>query len=207
MSEIKLLPEEIEIKRDTKEEEKNPKYTYYKMYLQGNEIGVANYRLFQNQHSYWYIDEFVISNQDRQKGYGIHLLKHIIREMWSKLLLPIHIYPTTDQIPKDQFITWLVHRGFVEEPNPNTNQVFCILYPKVYKVEAFWDKEAEVWTATSSEVPGLATEADTLDSLTQKLRLMVPELIQLNQPTSFDLSHLISSIEIIGHRQELVEVA
>lgn len=64
MSEIKPLPEEIEIKRDRKEEEKNPQYIYYKMYFKGNEIGVANYRLFQNQHSYWYIDEFVILEQE-----------------------------------------------------------------------------------------------------------------------------------------------
>jgi hypothetical protein len=32
-------------------------------------------------------------------------------------------------INKEVFITWLVKRGFIEEPDSNTKQVFCILYP------------------------------------------------------------------------------
>ena len=48
------------------------------------------------------------------------------------------------------------------------------------RVEAFWDSEAEVWVATSVDVPGLATEADTIETLTQKLRQMIPELMLLN---------------------------
>jgi Domain of unknown function (DUF1902)/Acetyltransferase (GNAT) family len=204
MSGVELPPEGIKIRRDPEEEEKNPRYVYYKMYLQGNEIGVANYRLFENQHPYWYIDEFVISEKDRQQGYSTYLLKYVIREMWSKLLLPIHIYPmSSPQMPKEQFIAWLVHRGFIEAPDNNTHQMFCILHPRIYKVEAFWDKEAEVWAATSDEIPGLATEADTLESLTQKLRIMVPELLQLNQATPLNLSNTISSIEVIGHLMEL----
>ncbi len=49
------------------------------------------------------------------------------------------------------------------------------------KIDAFWDDEAEVWVATSDDVPGLATEAETLELLAQKLRVMVPELLQLNR--------------------------
>ncbi|MFN6564676.1 MAG: DUF1902 domain-containing protein [Nostoc sp. ChiSLP01] len=49
-----------------------------------------------------------------------------------------------------------------------------------FKVQAFWDKDAEVWVATSSDVPGLATEASSIEILTQKLRVMIPELIVLN---------------------------
>ncbi len=37
---------------------------------------------------------------------------------------------------------------------------------------------------TSEDVPGLATEAETLEALSQKLRTMVPELLQLNQVIS-----------------------
>ena len=33
---------------------------------------------------------------------------------------------------------------------------------KVVYVKAIWDKEAQVWVAISEDVPGLATEADTL---------------------------------------------
>ncbi len=49
------------------------------------------------------------------------------------------------------------------------------------KIGALWDADPGVWTATSEDVPGLATEAETLEALTQKLRSLVPELLQLNQ--------------------------
>jgi hypothetical protein len=32
-------------------------------------------------------------------------------------------------------------------------------------VEAFWDEEAHVWVASSDDVPGLVTEADTMDKI------------------------------------------
>ncbi len=44
------------------------------------------------------------------------------------------------------------------------------LTQKVFKVQAFWDKEAEVWVATSEDVPVLVTEASSIEVLTQKLR-------------------------------------
>lgn len=47
-------------------------------------------------------------------------------------------------------------------------------------IQAEWDPEAEVWVASSDDVPGLATEADTLEALEDKLRVMVPELLELN---------------------------
>lgn len=47
-------------------------------------------------------------------------------------------------------------------------------------VEAEWDPEAGVWVATSEDVPGLATEAETLESLMAKLRVLVPELLEEN---------------------------
>jgi Domain of unknown function (DUF1902) len=51
---------------------------------------------------------------------------------------------------------------------------------KVYTVYATWDPEAEVFVASSDDVPGLATEADTVEALKAKLDTMVPELLQLN---------------------------
>jgi hypothetical protein len=51
----------------------------------------------------------------------------------------------------------------------------------LYTVDAFWDTEAAVWVATSDEVLGLATEAPTIEQLMQKLRFIIPELIQFNQ--------------------------
>jgi Domain of unknown function (DUF1902) len=51
---------------------------------------------------------------------------------------------------------------------------------KVYGVKADWDNDAGVWVATSDDVPGLATEAGTFDGLVEKLRVVVPELLEAN---------------------------
>ena len=47
-------------------------------------------------------------------------------------------------------------------------------------IRAEWDDEACVWVASSDDVPGLATESETLEALVQKLRVMVPELLEAN---------------------------
>jgi predicted RNase H-like HicB family nuclease len=41
-----------------------------------------------------------------------------------------------------------------------------------YEISAEWDEEARVWVASSEEVPGLATGADTLESLIEKLKIV-----------------------------------
>lgn len=56
----------------------------------------------------------------------------------------------------------------------------------IYRVSAFWDEEAAVWVATSEDVPGLATEADTIEALSQKLRHIVPDLLISNHIESAD---------------------
>ncbi|HVJ54340.1 MAG TPA: DUF1902 domain-containing protein [Aliidongia sp.] len=47
-------------------------------------------------------------------------------------------------------------------------------------VHAVWDPEADVFVATSEDVPGLATEAATPAELLKKLQVMIPELLELN---------------------------
>lgn len=47
-------------------------------------------------------------------------------------------------------------------------------------VRALWDPEALVWVAESDDVPGLATEAASLDALFRKLTIMIPELLEMN---------------------------
>lgn len=49
-----------------------------------------------------------------------------------------------------------------------------------FLIRADWDSEANVWVATSDEVLGLATEAETLPELIQKLERMLPELMVEN---------------------------
>lgn len=50
-----------------------------------------------------------------------------------------------------------------------------------YHVQADWDSEAGVWVATSDDVLGLATEAETIEALTTQLRTMIPELVAVNE--------------------------
>ena len=47
-----------------------------------------------------------------------------------------------------------------------------------YEIHAFWDKEASVWVAESTDVKGLVTEADTFEELREKLQRMIPELLE-----------------------------
>ena len=47
-------------------------------------------------------------------------------------------------------------------------------------IRAEWDEEARVWVATSDDVPGLATEGDTLEVLIEKLKIIIPELLHAN---------------------------
>jgi len=76
----------------------------------------------------------------------------------------------------------------------------------IYKIDAFWDGDASVWVATSEDVPGLATEADTIEALSQKLRDMVPDLLLLNSIISTNFVGAIA-IQLTSHRQELIELA
>jgi predicted RNase H-like HicB family nuclease len=75
---------------------------------------------------------------------------------------------------------------------------------KDIEVEAFWDEEARVWVASSNDVPGLITEADTMEQLMQKLKIIIPELLQanglLNEPGTIDIP-----IHLLGKWQEVIK--
>ena len=51
-------------------------------------------------------------------------------------------------------------------------------------IRSTWDSEAEVWFATSEDVPGLVLEAETLNGIIEEARRLVPELLRLNPITS-----------------------
>jgi predicted RNase H-like HicB family nuclease len=60
-----------------------------------------------------------------------------------------------------------------------------------YTIDAEWDAEAGVWLASSPDVPGLATGAESLDALVEKLRIVVPDLLaakNLPEDASFNVS-------------------
>jgi hypothetical protein len=75
---------------------------------------------------------------------------------------------------------------------------------KNISVEAFWDEEAQVWVATSNDVPGLTTEADTMEHLMKKLKIVIPELLLANgilsDPCSVDIP-----IHLFGKWQEVIK--
>ena len=51
---------------------------------------------------------------------------------------------------------------------------------RVYNVHARWDSEGGVWVAESEDVPGLVAEAESPNTLAKKLRVLIPELLELN---------------------------
>jgi predicted RNase H-like HicB family nuclease len=72
---------------------------------------------------------------------------------------------------------------------------------KVYTIKAFWDDEAHVWVAEGVDVPGLSTEAATIEQLMTKLEVMVPEMLEANRvlpagqsQVHFELTATISGI-------------
>jgi predicted RNase H-like HicB family nuclease len=68
-------------------------------------------------------------------------------------------------------------------------------------VRAEWDSEALVWVATSDDVPGLATESDTLENMVHKLNIIIPELLKAN---GMDLSQGIP-FELLSRRFEIAQ--
>lgn len=49
-----------------------------------------------------------------------------------------------------------------------------------YRIQLVWDEEASVWIATSKDVPGLVLEGASLNQLLNRVRLAVPEMLELN---------------------------
>lgn len=66
--------------------------------------------------------------------------------------------------------------------------------PKPLEIRATWDPDARVWVAESDDVPGLITEAESCEALIEKLRHLIPELLEANgiAPTREVPFHLLS---------------
>ena len=66
-----------------------------------------------------------------------------------------------------------------------------------YVVNFTWDNEADVWVATSDDIPGLVLESGSFDALLERTRFAVPELLELNASEAQPLS-----LTFISKRQE-----
>jgi hypothetical protein len=51
---------------------------------------------------------------------------------------------------------------------------------RTYVIRATWDDDARVWVAVSDDVPGLVAEAPEVETLIQKLKILIPELLEAN---------------------------
>ncbi len=57
-----------------------------------------------------------------------------------------------------------------------------------YTINFTWDAEADVWIATSNDIPGLVLESGSFDALLERTRFAVPELLKLNSMESHPFS-------------------
>ena len=73
-----------------------------------------------------------------------------------------------------------------------------------YHVTAEWDDEAKVWVASSDDVPGLATGAETLEGLIERLKIVIPELLVENGLLSANIENV--PFEVRAERSELAPV-
>jgi hypothetical protein len=64
-------------------------------------------------------------------------------------------------------------------------------------VHADWDPEAAVWVATTGDLRGLVTEADSIEALRAKLPGMVLDLLE-----DKGVADLPASIEIVAHASD-----
>jgi predicted RNase H-like HicB family nuclease len=72
------------------------------------------------------------------------------------------------------------------------------------EVKAEWDAEAKVWVATSDDLPGLVTEAETVEALQRKLAIMVPELLEANGTLDAEVREI--PLNLIAHREAMISL-
>lgn len=69
-------------------------------------------------------------------------------------------------------------------------------------VHADWDADACVWVATTRDLRGLVTEAETMEALRAKLPGMIRDLLE-----EYDISDPPASIEIIARASDTLTAA
>lgn len=52
-----------------------------------------------------------------------------------------------------------------------------ILNNMLYRIQAEWNQEDRCWIATSDDLPGLVTGADSLDELIGRLKVIIPDFL------------------------------
>jgi predicted RNase H-like HicB family nuclease len=68
-------------------------------------------------------------------------------------------------------------------------------------VRATWDSEASVWTAESSDLPGLVTEAASLDELDAKLPGLIRDLLEDDATEGYEVP-----VEVIASFSKRIKI-
>jgi len=70
-----------------------------------------------------------------------------------------------------------------------------------YRIDFLWDNEATVWVATSDDVPGLVLEHGSFDALIERVKIAIPELLELNggYSQSISLSYFAQRNDKVGY--------
>jgi hypothetical protein len=76
---------------------------------------------------------------------------------------------------------------------------------RTYEVKAHWDSEAAVWVAVSEDIPGLVAEAESMNALVEKVRVLVPELFELNG--GLEPGQKVVSVLVRAHHEETATVS
>jgi hypothetical protein len=64
-------------------------------------------------------------------------------------------------------------------------------------IHADWDPEGAVWVATTNDLRGLVTEADSMEALRAKLPGMILDLLE-----EYEISDIPASIEIVARASD-----
>jgi predicted RNase H-like HicB family nuclease len=69
-------------------------------------------------------------------------------------------------------------------------------------VRIAWDAEAKVWYVEESDIPGLVTEADTLEELREKVPFIIQDLLEddSNRPDEIE-------IDFIAYAHDRIRIA
>ena len=70
-----------------------------------------------------------------------------------------------------------------------------------YLIKFTWDNEADVWIATSDDVPGLVLEHGSFDALVERVRIAVPELLAIDSELQDDIA-----LEYATYRHERLAI-
>lgn len=79
----------------------------------------------------------------------------------------------------------------------------------LWTVRAEYDPEARVWWTVDSDIPGLAADGATLETVAAKAGAMLPDLLAIHSEQIVDRDRLAPPhrIRIIAHHEHLFDVA